>query len=40
VNTAPTMEPISDYVIKEVGDRLDRDVLKVAEQFNARYSLS
>ena len=37
---APTMEPISDYVIKEVEDRLDRDVLKVAEQFNARYSLS
>jgi hypothetical protein len=34
------MEPIPDYIIKEVKDRLDKEMLKIVEQFNAMYSLS
>jgi ADP-ribosylglycohydrolase len=30
---------IPDYIIKEVKDRLDRELLKVVEQFNTNYSL-
>ena len=31
---------IPDYIVKEVKNRLDKELLKVVEQFNIRYSLS
>jgi ADP-ribosylglycohydrolase len=31
---------IPDYIIKEVENRLDSDLLKVVEQFNTKYSIS
>jgi len=30
---------IPDYIIKEVKDSLDREMLKIVEQFNIKYSL-
>jgi hypothetical protein len=32
--------PVPDYTITEVKNRLDKELLKVVEQFNTKYSLS